>query len=709
MRDMVGGVNWDEVFLETETFEAWYKKLDSCLDDATKECIPTRTFKPNAKKRPFVAPPDLLTKIRRKRTAFKYYKKYPTVKNYKNYIKLVNQVRWGSRKATINKEKGIAKAAKTNPKAFFNYASSKLKPKESVPNLTKPNGELTINDLEKACLLNEFLSSVFTKEDLKSTPTFDCGKNVNVLTTISTTRDKMFKVLHSLNPSKSPGPDQIHPKILKELANELSYPLTLLFNKSMSEGKILTHWKEAEVRPIYKKGDKKNPGNYRPVSLTSILCKVFETLVRDELYDHLINNSLLSDDQFGFCKGRSCVSQLLVTIHDWMKDLDNNTPTDAIYLDLSKAFDTVPHQRLISKLKGYGIGGNLLSWISDFLTDRTQFVSVNGSCSSKTQVHSGVPQGSVLGPILFIYYINDLPSVTTCNLKIFADDTKAYTPINSVNDQIKLQTCINSLSDWTDKWLLKFNGSKCKVLHIGENNPRYDYFIKVDDSMVKLEETTSEKDLGVYIDPDLTFTGHIITTVNKARSMSGLINCSITHKSIDIMVPLYKAFIRPILEYANTVWHPFLRKDIDLIESVQRLFTKRIIGLQSLEYEERLKILNLPSLEYRRARGDMIQVYKICQGLYDPITTKHLLDISPTNSTTTNTTTTRNNTYKITKYRTSYKKYKYFFTNRVNNLWRSLPERVVCAPSMDSFKNKIDEYLNDYKYAINFNLYYPNY
>ena len=202
--------------------------------------------------------------------------------------------------------------------------------------------------------------------------------------------------------------------------------------------------------------------------------------------------------------------------------------------------------------------------------------------------------------------------------------------------------------------------------------------------MVKLEETTAEKDLGVIIDPTLSFTDHINTTVNKARSLSGLINVSITYKSSDIMLPLYKAFIRPILEYANPVWHPYLRKDIELLESVQRLFTKRIIGLQNLEYPRRLELLKLPSLEYRRVRGDLIQVYKICQDLYDPITTKHLLELQnvPNEPTTTNI-TTRAHPYKLTKTRPELKKYQYFFTNRVINLWNSLPERVVCAPTYD--------------------------
>ena len=191
----------------------------------------------------------------------------------------------------------------------------------------------------------------------------------------------MHQALKSLNVSKSPGPDEIHPRILKELSYELSKPLTMLFNKSIHDGKIPDKWKIAEVRPIFKKGSKNQAGNYRPVSLTSVVCKVFEGFIRDAMYTHFITNKLLSNKLFGFCQGRSCVTQLLVTLHDWMTFLDSNIPVDCMYLDFRKAFDAVPHRRLLHKIKGYGVGGNVLNWVSDFLSNRTQYVALDGISS----------------------------------------------------------------------------------------------------------------------------------------------------------------------------------------------------------------------------------------------------------------------------------------------------------------------------------------
>ena len=308
-----------------------------------------------------------------------------------------------------------------------------------------------------------------------------------------------------------------------------------------------------------------------------------------------------------------------------MQELDNDIPIDAAYMDFRKAFDTVPHQRLIAKLKSYNICGPILNWIISFLSNRTQFVKINNSVSESLQVSSGVPQGSVLGPTLFIYFINDLPDVVNkSNIKIFADDTKAYNSINNPEDIINLQNVIDEMFLWTQKWLLKFNKDKCKILHIGKNNPKHEYSIGPEFDKSKLDTTDLEKDLGILVDTNLDFKKHIKTIVKKASYLSYKILKNFTYRESTILVPLFKTLIRPILEYGNSVWTNGLKKYKNMIENVQRKFTKHIKGLKDLSYEERLNIIKLPSLEFRQIRGDMIQVFKIAKNFYDPITTSSI-------------------------------------------------------------------------------------
>ena len=278
--------------------------------------------------------------------------------------------------------------------------------------------------------------------------------------------------------------------MLIELRRTLSVPLTLLYRRSLDTGVLPVIWKQAQVVPIHKKGSKQDPGNYRPVSLTSVLCKVLEALIRDEVLQHLITYGLLSEDQHGFRPGRSCSTQLLATMDDWSRWLEDSTPLDVIYLDFRKAFDSVPHMRLLCKLKSYGISGKLYSWIESFLSERCQQVSIGGCCSSMVPVTSGVPQGSVLGPLLFLLYVNDLPEAVNCPVKLFADDTKLYSGIASESDALRMQADLDSLVQWSDSWQMPFNEDKCKVMHVGSANKAFSFHMK-GDQLVRLPAEVS--------------------------------------------------------------------------------------------------------------------------------------------------------------------------------------------------------------------------
>ena len=700
MREHIANIQWETELAQDMDVDSCWNVIKNHLHRIRDKFIPKKKFSKSTKpKRNFKAPDSLLQSFKDKRESFKFYKKYPSKTNFNSYCQARNKVTSEVRKIKQDKEKELANKIKSNPKAFYQYVSSKIKTKDGIADLIKEDGSLTIDDSEKSETLNKFFSSVFTNESTENSPKLD-AKTTETISHVEVSVSDMEDALNNLKTCKSPGPDEIHPLILKELSAQLSRPLKILFDKTLEHGIIPSDWKLAEVRPIFKKGKKDNPGNYRPVSLTSIICKIFEGFIKNALCKHLTENNLLSDHQFGFCSGRSCTTQLLVTLDSWMNSLDKNTPVDAVYLDFKKAFDTVPHNRLLTKLESYGVTGKVLEWVKTFLSDRKQYVKVNNASSNCLPVTSGVPQGSVLGPTLFIYFINDLPDITQVPMKIFADDTKVFTEIHSENDKTKLQNAIDDMYNWTDDWLLRFNDSKCKIMHLGKNNPRYQYYIGNEPNRTLLDTTDCEKDLGVHIDPLLTFDNHVTVTSKKASRVAHMIYKTIDLKSKEIMVPLFKALVRPILEYGNPVWTNGLRKNIDAIEKIQRTFTRYISGTEGMSYPERLQYLNLPSLEFRRLRGDLIEVYKITHKIYDAKTTLELFSCSIDKTDSEAPYNLRKHNYNISKDSFKLDKYKYFFTNRVVNTWNNLTTDIVNADTTNSFKNKIDNYFKDIVFTI---------
>jgi len=301
--------------------------------------------------------------------------------------------------------------------------------------------------------------------------------------------------------------------VLKELASSLSGPLCSLFQRSLEHGSVPTDWKVGEVIPIFKKGKKDDPANYRPVSLTSVPSKVLESVVKDKIIEHFIETQQLNAAQHGFLPKHSCVTQLLSTLESLTSILEKGDGVDIIYLDFRKAFDSVPHLRLLQKLHDMGIRGRLLSWIRAFLCGREQRVMVSGTPSSWASVASGIPQGTVLGPTLFLAYINDLPNCVNNFIKMFADDAKLFGKAASNTDHEQLQADLHALTEWAGKWLLPFNTAKCCSLHLGSGNPRRSYLIQG----TELEQKVVEKDLGVMVDQQLKFREQASAAVSKGN------------------------------------------------------------------------------------------------------------------------------------------------------------------------------------------------
>ena len=308
----------------------------------------------------------------------------------------------------------------------------------------KKDGKTYADASEKAELLNEQFSSVFTKENTSTIPNLGTSKTPDA-PNIIIGKEGVLKLLLNLNPHKATGPDQLSTRFLRKMTKSITPSLTLIFQTSLERGTVPDDWKTAHVTPIFKKGDKSKPSNYRPVSLTSICCKTLEHIIFSHLMKFFESHSILSDKQHGFRKKRSCESQLILIIQDLAAGLNSKSQIDAILLDFRKAFDKVLHERLAAKLHHYGVRGNTLSWIKSFLANREQQVILDGTKSNSAAVSSVVPQGTILGPMLFLVYINDLLSNVNDTGRHFADDCLVYRTIKTTDDAVSLQNSLDTL------------------------------------------------------------------------------------------------------------------------------------------------------------------------------------------------------------------------------------------------------------------------
>ena len=355
------------------------------------------------------------------------------------------------------------------------------------------------------------------------------------------------------------GPDEIGPRLLQELEGAAAAALTVIFRASVESGVVPDDWRWVNVTPIFKKGSKMDPGNYRPVSLTSVCCKLLEGLLKTAITKHLLENNLVNPSQHGFMAGRSCCTNLLEFMEEVTRAVDEGALVDVIYLDFAKAFDKVPKERLLEKLRAHGIGGQILRWIRNWLTDRQQRVVLNGKKSGWEMVLSGVPQGSVLGPLLFMIFINDLndAALKAEFLKKFADDTKLGGKVSTVEERAALQEALNGLCSWAATWGMDFNVKKCKVLHVGHNNPRHVYTM----GGQPLGETEEETDVGVITTANLKPAAQCRKAARIAAAVLGQICRAFHYRDRHVFIQLYKQYVRPHLEFAAAAWSPWQEGD----------------------------------------------------------------------------------------------------------------------------------------------------
>ena len=677
-------LNWDEMLQDKDVEKQWQIIKATILDAEQKHVPVFDTSKQNKWRMKGSVPisPEIRKEVKLKHRLWTRYYETRDDNKYQNYAAQRNKVCRLIESAQRDFEKGIGDNAKKNPKKLWAYVKLKAKTKSGIAPLIGKNKKKSTNETEQAEILSEYFANVMEEEPEGELPTLSPrALKTDPLTDLTITTEAVEKKLSKLDITKSSGPDKVHSRILKEAKTPIAKALAVIYNNSIATGEIPQEWRSATITPIYKKGKRSDPGNYRPVSLTSVPCKRCESLVKDAIVDHMTINNLFSIKQYGFIIGRSTTLQLLKVLESWVNTLDEGGVIDDINLDFMKAFDKVPHRRLIYKMKQYGIDGNILRWVENFLKDRVQIVNVNGYYSTEKKVLSGVPQGSVLGALLFVIYINDMPENISSDIYLFADDTKFFRSINSLQDCWKIQKDLHLLEVWSNKWLLKFHPDKCVALRLSLNQEKEKYTYRLFNQEVKY--VTEVKDLGITVDQQLKFREHMHLKVNKANSIMATIKRTFKYLNYYSFKLIYCAQVRTQVEYGSPVWSPYLKKDITLVENVQRKATKYLYGMKNLTYEERLKKLKLPTLSYRRLRGSMIEVYKIF----------HIYDKAATPCLPRSNVSTRGHDFKLFYSRSNKEHPKlHSFNQRVVHPWNSLPENIVNANNINTFKNRLDKH-----------------
>jgi hypothetical protein len=674
MSNYLNSVDWQSLcHLSPEDLEY---EISYHISSACRRYIPT--FVPSDNKS-HKYPGRIRRMLNRKRTAWARYIRTQCDRDFQSYLILRRQSVLEIKSYKKHNEAQLLARAQSSPKILYRFLRSHRKSKPAPLSLRDSSGIVTHSPEEAAQTLANVYTTVLTPvTTLPLSPSHSQSQVQNSLEHVSFPLADVVKLLSLCDPGGSPGPDCIHPKVLKECASALALPYQLLFSLSFSSGVLPSPWRRAIIHPVYKGGDRHDPSNYRPISLTSIPCKLMEKVINRSLLGYLQSNKLLHSAQHGFLPSRSCLTNLTLFLSDLTLAAETNTPTDCIFFDFSRAFDKLPHAILIRRWEDLGICGFLSRWLSAFILHRSSQVRVSGFLSSSFEVTSGVPQGSVLGPTLFLLFINSLCSLLPpdCKALLYADDLKIWS-----SNPCALQDAVSVCASWASTNVLPINSQK--TVHMSFRNPSPPSFIlPTQAGLTPIPTVSHHKDLGIWLTADLSPSMMVLHSSKKAIRMVNLFRRTFPNLDQRNFTLLYSGFIHPLIEYCSIAWLPWLKRDENLLENVQRKATKNVIQLRKLPYPERLNRLNLYPLKYRRLRGCLIFTFH----LFHSKSHEHFFTLS-------HNTNLRGHSLKVYQHRYVTRPRRNFFSSVVIPTWNKLPEAVVSAPSVQVFKQQIDALL----------------
>ena len=683
-RTSLSSANWEECFESDDMDNACKMWTEKVLNTA-RTFIPNRLVLIRPRDKPWYTN-ELRSMKRKVHRIYNKAKRTDTVANWERYKLIQQEYKKALDDAELTHKRNLNEklCENRNSKPWWTLVKDIIGKggSETYPPVTDPVSKTPVyDDGKKTGVFNSFFLSL-TAIDLSNAklPDNSITDSDLFLETIEVTESEILELLNNINPNKASGPDGISPRILKEAGPAIVPSLTKLIKMSLQQCKVPKLWKKANVIPIHKKESKEELNNYRPISLLPVASKILEKVIFKNVYNYLHENELLSKHQSGFRPKDSTVNQLSFMYHEFCKALDMKKDVRLVFCDVSKAFDKVWYQGLLYKLRKNGIKGNLLHWFQDYLTDRKQRVIIRGESSSWGSIMAGVPQGSVLGPLLFLIYINDIVDVVNCNLKLYADDTCLYV---TTDDPVSSATCLNNNLDnvlsWSRQWLVNFNPNKTKSMIISNKKSNHPplYF-----DGQPIEEVDNHKHLGIILNNKLNWKDHvsnIVKSVSKLLDVMHKLHKDLDRKSLET---IYQSFVRPKLEYACIIWDDCFDQDTESLEKCQLRAARIVTGAKrGTSHEKLYEETKWTKLKVRREQYKLCFTYKVVNN----VTPEYLVEILP--NVVNKQYLLRNNN--IEQYRCRTEKYYRSLFPDIIRKWNNLDEILKAQPSYSVFKNLI--------------------